>query len=135
MAGCSCCLKKCNLFNGPGCVTTIELLLRRSVQGSVRHWAIASQFTQSAAKGRTLVRSVIYSTFVKSETSNVKTCSSFLSRLTSHDSIVRSLTDNLQPSRPLLVNDSFAFQFLRVNFHILYSLSSPCIHNMHHSIL
>ena len=33
--------------------------LRRSVQGSVHPSTFASQFTQSEAKGRTLVRSVI----------------------------------------------------------------------------
>src|SRR4026207_2457825 len=43
--------------------TTIELLLRRSIQGFVHLSAIASQFTLSLSKGRTLVRFVRYSTF------------------------------------------------------------------------
>ena len=45
-------------------IATIKLLLRRSVQGSLRYSAIASQFTQSEAKGRTLQRSVLYSSFI-----------------------------------------------------------------------
>jgi hypothetical protein len=52
-------------------VGTIKLWLRRaacterkrSVQDSVQYSANASQFTQSEAKGRTLVRSVRYSSF------------------------------------------------------------------------
>src|SRR6186713_1842363 len=41
---------------------TMRLLLRRSVHLSFHLWAIASQFTQSKAKGRTLQCSVRYST-------------------------------------------------------------------------
>jgi hypothetical protein len=36
---------------------TMRLLLRRSIQVSLRYSTIASQFTQSEAKGRTLQRS------------------------------------------------------------------------------
>jgi hypothetical protein len=39
--------------------------LRRSIQGSVRYSAIASQFTQSEAKGRTLHLPVLYSAGVR----------------------------------------------------------------------
>ena len=38
---------------------TIKLLLRRSVQVTVRYSTIASQFTQREAKGHSLVRPVI----------------------------------------------------------------------------
>jgi hypothetical protein len=43
-------------------ISTDDRPLRRSVQGSVRYSAIASQFTQSGAKGRTLHLPVLYST-------------------------------------------------------------------------
>ena len=39
--------------------TTIKLPLRRSIQVSLRNSAIASQFTQSEAKGHSLLRPVI----------------------------------------------------------------------------
>jgi len=49
----------------PGSIASIVLLLRRSVQRFFQHWTIASQFTQSEAKGRTLVRSYHYSAIMK----------------------------------------------------------------------
>ncbi len=42
--------------------TTIELPLRRSIQVPLRYSTIASQFTQSEAKGRTLVLQQFYCT-------------------------------------------------------------------------
>jgi sugar phosphate isomerase/epimerase/dienelactone hydrolase len=53
-----------NNFYGRGFIATMMLPLRRSVHRSVLYSAIASQFTQSVAKGRTLVRLVRYSTFL-----------------------------------------------------------------------
>jgi len=49
----------------PGSIASIVLLLRRSVQRFFQHWTIALQFTQSEAKGRTLVRSYHYSAIMK----------------------------------------------------------------------
>jgi hypothetical protein len=46
-------------------ITTMKLLLRRSIQIPHRYSTIASQFTQSEAKGRTLLRPVILSAFPK----------------------------------------------------------------------
>jgi len=42
---------------------SIGLLLRRSIQVSLRYSTETSQFTQSEAKGRTLVPQQLYSTF------------------------------------------------------------------------
>ena len=45
-------------------------LLRRSIQVSLRYITIASQFTQSEAKGRTLYRSVILFSMKTTEDEN-----------------------------------------------------------------
>ncbi len=46
------------------CITTIKLSLRRSVHLSLRYSTIAAQFTQSEAKGRTLVLQQFCSAFI-----------------------------------------------------------------------